>query len=194
MQPRWPRSTPSAFVQGAEPVAGALGDGSADRGARAMPHLDIPHIEVAREVARNLPGALEVTYHGDPWFNVGRKSYALWSSKESCWILKLPKPLQERMFEEDPDTFVPMRAGKLLWSYVLAQRLPAARFAELLVASWRTIALKRVQAVFDAERALEPIPNPVAGADPATGQPPASAASIRRKRGTPRPASGSARG
>lgn len=110
----------------------------------------IPGLAVAREVARMLPGVHEVPYHDDPWFNVGRKSYALWSSKEGCWILKLPKPLQARLFEEEPETFVPMRAGKLLWSYVVVTRLTEDEFRDLLVAAWRTIALKRVQAEFDA--------------------------------------------
>jgi hypothetical protein len=119
----------------------------------------IPGLAVAREVAGLLPGVHEVPCHfdhgfDDPWFNVGTKSYALWSSKEGCWILKLPKPLQARLFEEDPETFVPMRAGKLLWSYVVVERLTDAAFRDLLVAAWRTIVPKRVQAAFDAARGV----------------------------------------
>lgn len=111
---------------------------------------EIPRLALIRKVAATLPSAHEITYHDAPWFNVGRKSFALWSPRDACWILKLPKPLQARLFEERPETFVPMRAGAMVWSYVLVEHLDEAELIELLVAAWRTIALKRVQALYDA--------------------------------------------
>ena len=114
------------------------------------PDPNIPRLALVRKVAGTLPGAHEVTDHDRPWFNVGRKSFALWSPRDACWILKLPKPLQAQLFEEQPETFVPMHAGAMVWSYVVVERLDDAELTQLLVAAWRTVALKRVQAQFDA--------------------------------------------
>jgi len=56
-----------------------------------------------RRLAIVLPGAAELTYRGEPWFNVGKKTFALaWNGRT---ILKLDKTHQIFLFEVRPETF-----------------------------------------------------------------------------------------
>jgi hypothetical protein len=113
-----------------------------------------PKLATIRKIALSLPQAEEVTYKGAPWFNIGSKSFALyWPKEEGRWIFKLPKPQQMMLFDTRPKTFSPMRAGKMVWSYVNVEDLDSAELKDLLTAAWRTIAPKKLQ---KETRYLEP--------------------------------------
>jgi len=89
-----------------------------------------------------LPGAHEVTYKGDPWFNVGKKTFALhWRGRT---ILKLDKEHQDFLFEVRPEIFSKCRVGTGYWSYVELDRLDDVEFADLVREAWSTIVPKKV--------------------------------------------------
>jgi hypothetical protein len=105
-----------------------------------------PKLAAIRKIALGLPGASEIAFHGWPWFNIGTKSFALYDPRSERWILKLPKPQQMMLFDTRPETFAPMRAGKMVWSFVRVENLEAAELRDLLKAAWTTIATKKLQA------------------------------------------------
>ena len=55
-----------------------------------------------RTVALSLPGAGEISYHGDPWFTMGSKGFVQ-ASRGRC-LMKLEKHHQELLFEARPDS------------------------------------------------------------------------------------------
>ena len=81
-------------------------------------------IEDLRRLALALPGAWETTYRGEPWFQVGKKSFALhWKDR---FILKLDKEHQHFLFEVRPQTFQPCPVGTGgVWSFVVLEDLDA---------------------------------------------------------------------
>jgi hypothetical protein len=107
--------------------------------------LKPPKYAAIRKIALSLPEAIEVMFHGEPWFQIGKSSFALYSPREGSWIFKLPKPQQMMLFDTRPETFRPMRAGKLVWSYVDVDNLDARELRDLLLAAWREIAPTKLQ-------------------------------------------------
>ena len=116
---------------------------------RRSPKVAPPRYAALKKIALHFPGAEEVWFHGDPWFNVGSKSFALYSTTAGKWIFKLPKPQQMMLFDARPETFTPMRAGLMVWSYVVVENLDAAELADLLTAAWKTIVTRNVQMLYD---------------------------------------------
>lgn len=106
-----------------------------------------PRYATIKRFALVLPDAHEVlTRHGF-WFNVGTKTFALYWAKDERWIFKLPHDRQEILFEVRPETFAPMRAGRMLWSYVRVEHLATKELKELLIAAWGTVAKRRRSSV-----------------------------------------------
>lgn len=104
-----------------------------------------------RRLSLALPGAHEVTYKGDPWFNVGRKTFALQVRGRA--ILKLDKGHQELLFEVRPDTFAKCPVATLYWSYVELSHLDEAELAELVLEAWSQIVPKKIsRPVIEAAR------------------------------------------
>lgn len=95
-----------------------------------------------RRLALALPGAWETTYRDEPWFQVGKKSFALrWKGRV---ILKLEKTHQEFLFEVRPDTFQRCPVGTGVWSYVILEDLDVEELAALVLEAWSTIVPKKV--------------------------------------------------
>ena len=95
-----------------------------------------------RRLALALPGAHEVIYKGEPWFNVGKRTFACHFGDRT--ILKLDKGHQELLFEIRPETFSKCRVGAGYWSYVELSDLDSAELAELLLEGWSSIVPKKV--------------------------------------------------
>jgi hypothetical protein len=108
-----------------------------------------------KRIALALPGAHEeLTRHGC-WFNVGTKTFALYWEKDARWIFKLPHDRQEILFEARPETFTPMRAGRLLWSYVRVEDLDGRELKHLLTAAWGMVAKRPRATRRRAQRAVD---------------------------------------
>ena len=104
-----------------------------------------------RAVALSLPGAGEISYHGDPWFTVGSKGFVQ-ASRGRC-LMKLERHHQELLFEARPEVFSPMVAGALRWSWVDIAALDADEVADLVREAWTQIVPKKVsRAYFERER------------------------------------------
>jgi hypothetical protein len=104
-----------------------------------------------RRFALALPGAHEVTYKGEPWFNVGRKTFALYTRGRA--ILKLDKGHQELLFEVRPDTFAKCKVATVYWAWVDIARLDEAELGELVTEAWTQIVPKKLsRPILDAAR------------------------------------------
>jgi len=95
-----------------------------------------------RRLSLALPGAHEVVYKGDPWFNVGKKTFALYTRDRA--ILKLDKPHQELLFEIRPDTFQKCPVATVFWSYVALEHLDEQELADLILEAWSQIVPKKI--------------------------------------------------
>src|SRR5580692_3074222 len=82
------------------------------------PKIKPPKYATIKSIALGFPDAHEVVWRGWPWFNVGKKTFALYSDKDKSWIFKLPHHQQMMLFDARPETFRPMIAGRLIWSFV----------------------------------------------------------------------------
>ncbi len=109
-----------------------------------------PKYAAIRKIALGFPQAREVEWHGDPWFVVGKKSFALFGSAQGKWILKLPPAQQMMLFDARPQTFTPMRAGRMVWSYVDVARVDAAELKDLLTAAWKMVVTKKAAMAYEA--------------------------------------------
>lgn len=105
-----------------------------------------------RKIALAFPGAHEVPDHVWPWFNVGKKTFALYHADRNRWIFKLPMAQQMMLFDARPETFAPMRTGAMLWSYVKVEDLDTTELRDLLKAAWTTVAPKKLQAQYGQPR------------------------------------------
>ncbi|HEX2591449.1 MAG TPA: hypothetical protein VHL34_08125 [Rhizomicrobium sp.] len=121
----------------------------------SAPAAKPPRLAAIRKIALSFPQAWENEWYGDPWFQVGKSSFALYSSKEGAWIFKLPQAHQMVLFESRPDTFWPMRAGRLLWSFVRVEDLDSGELRARLESAWRMIAPKKVQRAYDEVRSTK---------------------------------------
>lgn len=83
-----------------------------------------------------------MTYRGDPWFNVGTKTFALVVDGRA--ILKLDRGHQELLFEIRPETFQKCPVATVYWSYVEVGHLDDAELAGLVLEAWSKIVPKKV--------------------------------------------------
>ncbi|MGA0607314.1 MmcQ/YjbR family DNA-binding protein [Phenylobacterium sp. VNQ135] len=96
-----------------------------------------------------MPGAHEVTYKGQPWFNVGKKTFALMSDERA--ILRLERGHQELLFEIRPETFQKCPVATVHWAYVALSHLEEVELADLVREAWAGIVPKKVsRAYFEA--------------------------------------------
>jgi hypothetical protein len=110
---------------------------------RSKPGGDaIPTVDDLRRLALALPGAHEVTYRGNPWFNVGKKTFALVIDGRT--ILKLEKGHQELLFEIRPETFRKCPVATVYWSYVELSHLDDTELTDLVREAWAQIVPKKV--------------------------------------------------
>jgi hypothetical protein len=121
--------------------------------ARPSPRApNAPKLSAIRKIALGFPGASEVKFHAWPWFNVGRKTFALYHADEDRWIFKLPIAQQLMLFDARPETFAPMRSGRMVWSYVRVEDLDTQELHDLLKSAWTTVVPRKIlRAHLDAE-------------------------------------------
>lgn len=102
----------------------------------------MPTFDDVRRLALALPGAHEVIYKGQPWLNVGKKTFALrWNDR--C-VLKLDKAHQELLFEIRPETFSKCPVATSYWSYVELDHLDDAELESLVREAWAQVVPKKI--------------------------------------------------
>ena len=103
-----------------------------------------------RRAALPLPGVREVDWHGEPFFQVGAKSFVhRW---QGGTFMKLDKGHQELLFEARPDVFRPMIVGAMRWSRVEIADLDAEEVAGLVLEAWTQIVPKKVSRAYLGDR------------------------------------------
>lgn len=90
-----------------------------------------------------------MTYRGNPWFNVGKKTFALVIDGRA--ILKLDRGHQELLFEIRPETFSKCPVATVYWSYVELAHLDEAELSALVLEAWSQIVPKKVSRAFFEE-------------------------------------------
>jgi len=102
-----------------------------------------------RAAALALPGAREVDWHGEPFFQVGSKSFVhRWKGGV---FMKLDKNHQELLFEARPEVFTPMIVGSMRWSRVEIDALDADELAELVREAWTMVVPKKISRAYAAD-------------------------------------------
>lgn len=106
-----------------------------------------------RNLALNLPEALESAHMDHPDFRVRGKIFATLGPKEAWGMVMLTPEQQERFMTAEPHVFEPIPGG---WgrrgcTKVVLARAKAASVKLALVAAWRNKAPKRLAATLDEE-------------------------------------------
>jgi len=115
---------------------------------------DDPHLGDVRGIALAFPEAAEVEAWGRPTFRAGKKMFAIFEGNDEhpyALVIK-PDPGEREALLADPRFYSPPYHGAAGW---VALDLTTARVdwdevAELLDASYRQVALKRMLAELDA--------------------------------------------
>ena len=83
-----------------------------------------------------------MTYKGNPWFNVGKKTFAL--ALDGRVVMKLDRGHQELLFEIRPETFRKLPVATHYWAEVEIGRLDEPELAELVLEAWSQIVPKKI--------------------------------------------------
>ncbi len=97
-----------------------------------------------KRLALALPGTVEEAHRHGPWFNAGKKTFALFWGKSERWILRLPEHQVMMLIEARPEIFSPMKSGSMLWIYVDVEKLGAEELRAYMTAAWRHTAPKKM--------------------------------------------------
>ena len=114
------------------------------------PEAKRPKYAILKTIALALPGAQEIVDRHGIWFNIGSKTFARHGMGGGRWIFKLPMAQQMMLFDARPETFAPMRAGRLVWSYVAVENLDTAELKDLLTAAWKMVVTKKAAKAYEA--------------------------------------------
>jgi hypothetical protein len=83
-----------------------------------------------------------VTYKGNPWFSVGKKTFAL--AIDGRAILKLDKGHQELLFEIRPETFRKFPVATVHWAEVELDHFDEDELAALVLEAWSQIVPRKI--------------------------------------------------
>jgi hypothetical protein len=103
-----------------------------------------PKYALIKRIALALPGTVEEPHKYGQWFNVGKKTFALYWFKSERWILRLPHHQIMMLTEARPDVFSPMRNASLFWIFADVTKLSAGELRDYVSAAWRYTAPKKV--------------------------------------------------
>ncbi|HXC56870.1 MAG TPA: hypothetical protein VNU97_16345 [Rhizomicrobium sp.] len=104
-----------------------------------------PKYELVKRLALTLPQAREEGHRFGPWFNVGKRPFALYWSKSESWMLRLPADHVMMLVAVGGGIFKPMKNGSPFWVYVDVEKMDAATIRAYLEAAWRHTAPKKLQ-------------------------------------------------
>lgn len=103
-----------------------------------------PKYAQIKRIALALPETREIEDRLGLWFNIGTKSFMLYSRPQERWIFRLPHHQIHMLIETRPETFAPMRAGALFWLFADVDDLSAAELRGYVTAAWRYTVPKKV--------------------------------------------------
>jgi predicted DNA-binding protein (MmcQ/YjbR family) len=114
---------------------------------------DDPYLKELREVCLALPESVEVEAWGRPTFRGGKKMFAVFEGNDEHPFAVIFKadPAERQALLQDPRFYVPAYFGPSGWLSLDFTAAPVdwTEVAELVEASYRQIALKRMLAALD---------------------------------------------
>ncbi len=117
--------------------------------------------DTVREIARELPGAVEGTSYGTPAFHVGKSLFVRKHQDDESLVVKIEHHQRSMRIKADPHTFyITDHYLKYPWILVRLATVEVDDLRDLLEDAWRLAAPARVVASYDREhgRATEKKP------------------------------------
>jgi hypothetical protein len=102
-----------------------------------------PKYALIKRIALALPETREVEDRLGLWFNIGKKTFVLFS-RDGRWIFRLPHHQILMLTETRPEVFSAMRAGALFWVYAEVEELSSAELRGYVEAAWTYTVPKKV--------------------------------------------------
>ncbi len=103
-----------------------------------------PKYAVLQRIALGLPGTREEGHRHGPWFNIGKRPFALYWGRSASWMLRLP-PDHVMLLVSVGGVFRPMRNGSPFWIYIDVEKMDAAMLRDYLTAAWKCTAPKKMR-------------------------------------------------
>ena len=101
--------------------------------------------ETVREIARELPGAVEGMSYGTPAFRVGKTLFARQHQDDDSLVIKIDPDERAMRMRADPETFyITEHYRNYPWMLVRFASVTAEDLRELLENAWRQSAPKRL--------------------------------------------------
>jgi hypothetical protein len=110
-----------------------------------------PKYEAVRKIALALPDVREEGHRHGPWFNVGKRVFALYWGKSDSWMIRLPADHIMMLVAVGAGVFKPMKNGSPFWIYIDVEKMDAGMLRDYVTAAWKHTAPKKMQKGFDAE-------------------------------------------
>jgi hypothetical protein len=104
-----------------------------------------PKYAALQRIALALPGAVEEAHRNGPWFNVGKRPFALYWGKSASWMLRLPADHVMLLVAAGAGIFRPMRNGSPFWVYIEVEKMDAGMLRDYVTAAWRHTAPKKMR-------------------------------------------------
>lgn len=104
-----------------------------------------PKYALLQRLALALPGTREEGHRFGPWFNVGKRPFALYWGKSASWMLRLPPDHVMMLAAVGAGIFKPMRNGSPFWIYIDVDKMDAGMLRDYVTAAWRHTAPKKMQ-------------------------------------------------
>jgi hypothetical protein len=110
--------------------------------------------ETVREIARELPGAVEGMSYGTPAFRVGKTLFARQHQDDDSLVIKIDPDERAMRMRADPETFyITEHYRNYPWMLVRFASVTSEDLRELLENAWRQSAPKRILSNRDSKRA-----------------------------------------
>ena len=110
-----------------------------------------PKYALVQRLALSLPGTREEGHRFGPWFNIGKRPFALYWGKSASWMLRLPPDHVMMLAAAGAGIFKPMRNGSPFWIYIDVENMDAGMLRDYVTAAWKHTAPKKMQKGRDAE-------------------------------------------
>ena len=104
-----------------------------------------PKYALMQRIALDLAGTREEGHRHGPWFNIGKRPFALYWSKSASWMLRLPPDHVMMLVAVGGGIFKPMRNGSPFWIYIDVEKMDAGMLRDYVTAAWRHTAPKKMQ-------------------------------------------------
>jgi hypothetical protein len=104
-----------------------------------------PKYELIKRIALALPEVREEGHRHGPWFNIGKRPFALYWGKSESWMIRLPPDHVMMLVAVGAGIFRPMRNGSPFWIYIDADKMDAATLRDYVTAAWKCTAPKKMR-------------------------------------------------